>query len=436
MGQTLKLVVNRLLAGALICSSMSNFLLAPTVWAQSPPEQAAEEQHAKMLQGQAAAFGVLSDEIQTKMGFSSVTDNEENVVISNITKGTAASDCGLRKGDLILDAQVDGSALDITIKRDGKVFNARLRAVQATPVFVVQKAKLDNTPRKPFTLNAEQTVTRDNQLVPEKGAAMDRTPKIASLDAKRFSLAIDKNAKLLADYNLELIVDRSNSMHTPDCPGGLSRWAWCGEQAGQLSKVLAPFTPNGLTIIPFATEYDVFEHATPQNIDQLFNALTLQQGTRLFEPLTERLDDYFVHHKPNSKPLLIVVVTDGIPSPKFEPALVKNTLIEASQKMTSQGEVTVIFCQIGGDDRFGQRYLMSLDENLVNDGAKYHFVHAIPFEQLQQIGLGPALVASINEFAPMKPVLVTNSAPKPKISAPKVVGKAGGKTAYKPGGNQ
>jgi hypothetical protein len=376
-------------------------------------------QRSRSLQGRAStyeAFGALSDEVQFRMGFKSVTDDSEDVVITEVSPNTAAYECGLKIGDRIIDAQLNDNALDVTIQRGGKTYMARLRARRiANPVFFAQKGQMDNTQRKPFTLNAEQTVINDNELIPEKATA-DKTPKPIGIDARRFALEADKDAKLLAQYNLELIVDRSRSMQKPDCPGGLSRWAWCGQQAGQLSRSLAPYTPNGLTIIPFATEFDVFEHATPQNIERMFNNIELQNGTRLFEPLAERLDDYFVHHKRNSKPLLIVVITDGVPSPKFEPALVRNELIAASQKMSSPQEVSVIFCQIGCQDRFGQRYLTDLDQNLVDYGARYRFVHVITFDALQESGLGPALVASIKQYAPMPPQVVSVTDAKAKRS--------------------
>jgi len=395
----------------LCCTAVTSLQGTASFSEQVPPDTEGGE-HSRTLQGQAAAFGVLSEELQSKMGFHCATNQNEDVVISDVTSGTAAAASNLKNGDHIVDAQVDGTALDITIERDGKFFKTRLRAIRREAILVAQKPMLDNTPRKPFTLGAEQTVMRDNQLVPESALMAKQTPKLAKIDAKQFSLQADKNAKLIADYNLELIVDRSNSMHKTDCPGGLSRWEWCGQQAGQLAKSLAPFTPKGLTIIPFAGEYDVFEHATPQNIDKMFNSINLQSQTRLFEPLTERLDNYFAHRKPNSKPLLIVIITDGIPAPRFEPALVKKTLIEASQKMKSENEVVVIFCQIGCQDRFGQRYLTDLDQNLMNDGARYHFVHAIPFDDLQDMGLGPALVSKIKQYSPL--TLVEAPAPTTK----------------------
>ncbi len=356
-----------------------------------------------LLKGQAAAFGVLSEDIQARMGFQCVNNQDEEVVVADVRPGTAAFNCQLQKGDLILDAQLKGNALDITIQRHGKIFRARLRELTGgNPVFVAQKAKLDSSLRKPFTLRAEQAAMQDNRLVPEKSAQAQIVAKPRDLVASQFSLQSNQNCKLLADYNLELIVDRSMSMRKPDCPGGLSRWQWLGTQAADLANSLAPYVPNGMTIIPFATEYDVFEHATAKHIDYLFNSLGLQFGTRLFEPLAERLDNYFVHYTPSAKPLLIVVITDGIPFPRFEPELVRTVLIEASQKMISPEQVTVIFCQIGGQDRFGERFLFDLDQNLLSYGARYHFVHTISFDDLQDKGLGPSLVSSIKQYAPIK----------------------------------
>jgi hypothetical protein len=409
-----RILVSSLISGILMCSTISCF------GAEDPDNSRAP------LQGRAAAFGVLSDQIQNKLGFKCTTNQYEDVLISDVRPGTAAADTTLETGDRILDAQVDGDALQITIERNGQVFKARLRErLKGAPALVVQKPKMDATQVKPFNLNAEMNVTQDNVLVPEKPALANKVPQSTGLRINRFNLEADKNFKMLADYNLELIVDRSMSMRKPDCPGGLSRWEWVGQQSASLAQSLAPYVPNGLTIIPFATEYDVFEHASAQNINTLFNGIGLQFGTRLFEPLAERLDNYFAHWKPTSKPLLIVVITDGVPFPRFEPALVKNELIEASQKMKSPEQVTVIFCQIGDQDRFGKRYLTDLDQNLTNDGARYHFIHTISFDDLQATGLGPALVATMKEYAPIKAAEI----PKVKAKPPAALAHSNSPTA-------
>jgi PDZ domain len=369
---------------------------------------------APMLQGQVGAFGVLSDEIQHKMGLTVAANGANELAVSEVLPGSAASTCGIHPGDRVLDAHLQGNALNITIARNGTIFRAHLKEVAPkTAILLAETPKRDNTPIKPFTLNAEQIGVADNRLFTEK-AATDRS-KPLSANSNQFVLEANQNLKLLANYNVELIVDRSMSMKAQDCPGGLSRWNWCGLQAADLARSLAAYVQSGLTIVPFATEYDVFEHATAQNIQYLFSNVDNQFGTRLFEPLAERLDNYFAHHKANSKPLVIVIVTDGLPVPKIEPQLVRNELINSSKKMTNPGDVTVIFCQIGGNDRRGQEYLLDLDQNLVAEGAKFHYVHTISFEELREAGLGPALAASIHQYAP--PIVIPKAVPgKTKVT--------------------
>jgi hypothetical protein len=264
----------------------------------------------------------------------------------------------------------------------------------------VEKAKMDETKIKPFTLNAAKNISgdEDDALTMERNAKLDADMKTAKANADRFALDASKNYKLLANYKLEILVDRSLSMRKPDCPGGLSRWEWCGSQAADLAKALSTFVPCGFTIVPFAGEYDVFEHASATNIEYLFNNIGLQRGTRLYEPLAERLDTFFTHYKPGAKPLLLVVITDGIPQPKWEPQLVKDELIQASKKMTSPGEVTIVFCQIGCRDQKGQDYLFDLDENLTANGAKYHYIHTVGFDALQERGLGSTLITCLQQY--------------------------------------
>jgi hypothetical protein len=351
------------------------------------------------------------------MGLQCLTTESQNVVVDAVRPGTAAADCGIQKGDRVLDAHVQGDALNVTIARDGAIFRARLRELKidtSKPLLQAEMPKTDALP-KPFNLNAEQKFFMpDNQLIPEM-AKVDKSKPLTA-NSNRFALQANQNFKVLANYNVELIVDRSMSMGAKDCPDGLSRWGWCGQQAADLADSLSSFTPNGMTIIPFASEYDVFEHATAKNVDYMFNNVQLQLGTRLYEPLAERLDTYFAHYRPGTKPLLIVIVTDGEPAPKIEPQLVKSELIQTSQKMKSAQQVTVIFCQIGKKDRTGIAYLNDLDSNLVNEGAKYHFVHTVSFDELQEAGLGPAVAASINQYAPVPTIAPANQTQKGKAT--------------------
>ncbi len=210
--------------------------------------------------------------------------------------------------------------------------------------------------------------------------------------------SISKAAKRLSNYNIELVVDRSMSMRKRDCPGGESRWEWCGLQSEQLSRELVPYASEGITITPFAGSYSVYEHQNPQQISNLFEQAELQFGTKLAEPLADRLNSIILQHNSRSKPTIIAVITDGIPHPAYEPQLTINVLIEASRRMIDPKEITVVFFQIGGQDKFGSQYLQALDNNLVGWGAKCDFVHTVSFDHLQQVGLARALVDSIEEL--------------------------------------
>src|SRR5262249_35200025 len=56
------------------------------------------------------------------------------------------------------------------------------------------------------------------------------------------------------------------------------------------------------------------------------------------------------------------------------------------------------------DDMVGQRYLSDLGTNLRSYGARYQFVHTVPFQELQQEGLGAALVGAMQgRIASMNP---------------------------------
>ncbi|MFN8658088.1 MAG: hypothetical protein U0105_17255 [Candidatus Obscuribacterales bacterium] len=232
-----------------------------------------------------------------------------------------------------------------------------------------------------------QTGKADSTILPGKVATTTLPGKATS------------TVRLLADYDVELIVDSSMSMRRHDCPGGLSRWNWCGVQARELSRQLVPYVPRGLTITAFASNYDVYHNSSPGNIADLFENPNFRGGTRLAEPLADRLNEFFVRRQPGSKPLLIAVITDGVPHPAWEPMMVATTLVNASRRMKDPHEVTVVFFQIGGNDQAGEAFLNFLDYGLLEKGARYDFVKTVPFDHLMNVGLSQALVESIQQFA-------------------------------------
>ncbi|HNN63213.1 MAG TPA: hypothetical protein PKH78_09240 [Candidatus Obscuribacter sp.] len=201
--------------------------------------------------------------------------------------------------------------------------------------------------------------------------------------------------ELLSKFDVEVIIDSSNSMGKRDCPGGLSRWQWCGQQARGLADGLAAYVPGGLTLTAFASGYDVWEGATASDVARVFQTGGLSRGTRLSLPLKDRLDKHFGGKSGGRKPVLLAVITDGVPVPMTEPRLVADILVDASRKMKGPGDVTVVFLQVGANSFKGRRFLGLLDHQLVSYGAKYDCVTTVEFEELQRVGLSQSLVAAL-----------------------------------------
>ncbi len=262
--------------------------------------------------------------------------------------------------------------------------------VSTQPKFAAAKAVLDTTPTprlKPFTLGASEvtvkTQAQDDSLKSGAAAGQDdplkadsnftldpfNRPLTSGVNTNRFNLNACQIQRLLSRYNVELLVDRSQSMNKRDCPGGLSRWQWCGEQAAGLAKTISPLVPQGLTIVPFATEYDVFDHATADNIAELFNTMRLQFGTRLYEPMAEQFDTYFANHTPGKKPLLVVVITDGCHGYKVEPAPCCRNFRQTPAIVTKFTEA-VIFCVRLRPRASPEQYSADLDQTWASCGAR------------------------------------------------------------------
>jgi hypothetical protein len=274
----------------------------------------------------------------------------------------------------------------------------------------VSKTEESTRIQKPaFNLNSSkfiQGVQQDENLNPQLSgsvpkfdvSAFQQAPLTGAVQQKSLSGSVQR-LQLLANYNIELIVDESMSMRKKDCPGGLSRWDWCGMQAGQLANLLAPFVRNGFTLTTFASDFQVYEKSSPQNVMELFNSPMFTLGTRMSKPLANRLDNFFAKHATDGKPLLIGVITDGVPAPKREPFLVVDVLIEATKRMRNQKDVTVVFFQVGSRDIRGKTFLNYLDNGLMADGARFDIVRNVPMERLQQVGLAQSLVESIQDYA-------------------------------------
>jgi hypothetical protein len=274
--------------------ALASISLACSSLASAPSGNTKDHQ---VLKGEIDTFAILNEDVQHDLGFKCRAGTDGKIQIAEVRLGTEAYYNGLQAGDKVLKASVDGNHITISIDRGGQTYTARLHHYGAG-----QTVKL--VAQVPKTV---ATTTLDSNAI-DLSASLEHTD--FAIDAKRIGV--------LANYQMEIIMDRSLSMQAKDCPGGLSRWDWCGEQATSIARALQPYVPSGHTLIPFNAGFDVYDKASPKQIVDVFNDHSFILGTRLCEPLKYVLDKYFDHYTQGDKPLLIVVITDGEPWPRAD----------------------------------------------------------------------------------------------------------------------
>lgn len=279
----------------------------------------------------------------------------------------------------------------VRIQRNRLAAGASQQVMPAQPLNAMTGAQSDSNK---FGLRADDWAAKPKAVSAPLSATVSKSKPLTASAAQQRTITV----KELANFDLELIVDQSQSMKRRDCPGGASRWEWCGMQLSNLSNQLSAHSPRGFTLTTFASEFQSYPNATEGDVQRLFGYAQLASGTRLSRPLGARLGHYFANRTANSKPLLIVVITDGAPTPAQDGVLVAGNLISASRQITRPGEVNVVFFQIGGGDPFGRIFLNQMDHSLVRAGAKHDIVQTVSFEQLQRQGLTNSLVNAIRSF--------------------------------------
>lgn len=303
--------------------------------------------------------------------------------VTDVRPGGIAFYKGLAKGDCILSLIKSGKGYEVAFERKGKNYKVYLEALAKPSIaidLVAQKTKLES-----------QTGVDLLKLQIDKSKLQTGVAKqgLQAAIAKK-----ETDLKKIAQYQLELIIDRSGSMDWQDGTGDLSKFQWCEKQTTQLAKALEPYTLD-LTVTVFNPDFETFRNVKVEKIHEIYEHYRPEGGTDLVDPLRARIDEYLRKRTSKSKPLLIAVITDGLPNMPENPDVVLDYLVKASQEMRNANEITVTFLQIG-DTFEGQSFLLKLACNAVAAGAKYDFIDTRTFDQLKSSGLTSALIAAVN----------------------------------------
>ena len=202
----------------------------------------------------------------------------------------------------------------------------------------------------------------------------------------------------LSCFDISVLIDRSASMATQDCPGDIapgrfiSRWQWCKEQSAMLSHETAGAMPAGITIIPFADNWQRFAGVSPAGINGIFAAETPAGSTNLAGALQAELDRYFVERDRGyrQRPFMIAVITDGVPDSK---TAVRRVIREAVRQMSRPDEIKIVFFLIGQDEN-GADFVDELAGRMKDEFVPLNIISQHSFREVHQIGLARSLASS------------------------------------------
>lgn len=177
-------------------------------------------------------------------------------------------------------------------------------------------------------------------------------------------------------YNIKFVIDNSSSMNDKNKRTGRLKWEEASIALAALVPDCVERAKNGIELHFLHGEKSYPRVTSKEEARKIFKEVQLKSGTPLSSKLDEVLQDYLLRYKtePCVEPVLIVVITDGIPSlvgcntTEAEEAVMDcvakaiNQLQEAKED-TERHQMGIQFFQIGEDSK-AKDFLDTLDFRL------------------------------------------------------------------------
>lgn len=198
----------------------------------------------------------------------------------------------------------------------------------------------------------------------------------------------------LAKYDYVIMIDKSGSMSTKDCPGGKERWAYAQEQTEAIARKAAEFDNDGIDVTLFAGTQKYFSGVTPEKVAQIFAESSPSGSTNTAAALAEVFARFNERKATGTfKPLIVVCITDGAPD---DQKAVDQVIINQANSQTTDAELGITFVQIGKDPA-ARAFLKHLDDDLQGLGAKYDIVDTKNEEEMENISITELLVEAVTD---------------------------------------
>lgn len=175
------------------------------------------------------------------------------------------------------------------------------------------------------------------------------------------------NSETATEYDFVIGLDASGSMASPSTRyPGKTRWQEAQETIFGLASILGQYDTDGIDVVVFGGNVQVFEGVTADKVNDLFATRSPRGSTPLAEAIRE-IDKL----NGDGKKAVALIFTDGEPDDR---AAAESAIITAANKLEKDEDFTILFVQIG-DDAGAAKFLAHLDDGLTS--AKFDIVDTI-----------------------------------------------------------
>lgn len=304
----------------------------------------------------------------------SLDDSRLPGVVTKVGRGSAAFYERIVEGDRILRASLQNKMLTLDIERKG----ARYQTTFEIRLEVARAQMNEDVARR----------SQDEKIWPAPKDDKAEVKVILKPDTP--ALDADKFFKAMSPYQVVLLIDHSGSMNggLGVGPYDLSRWGWCRSQITDFSRFCGDKLRGGITLIPFNDSFEVHEHASEKDLEEVFSTIVPSGETDICSPLAAAIDSHLADPDHENKPVLIVILTDGLAN---QGGSLSKLIAQATGALRNHNEMTITFLTVGQAPE-GDELIERLDNDLTNRGATADIVSSMRFVDLLQVGLKNALL--------------------------------------------
>jgi uncharacterized protein YegL len=163
----------------------------------------------------------------------------------------------------------------------------------------------------------------------------------------------------LKNLDVQILIDHSGSMGEPSTRfAGKTKYEELREDVGAISREMAKFDDDGLTLITFSSSARVTDGVKPDDVARVFSEHGPRGSTNLAAALQLAVDKATASSKPN----VVLVFTDGSPDDQKAAA----DVVEAAGKKLGRPRIGFAFIQVGNDGG-AAAFLDHLDNELSVD---------------------------------------------------------------------